>query len=157
MSEYCVVVVDHAKADIFRLAGPRSALQKLTTLDNPAGHGHERDLGTAPPGRVSTAGARRHTFEGKHTLRQHATESFVRAISSEVGKRVSGKAGDVQIVVVAAAPLQGLLRRFLPRSTRCPVVELRRNLGKLPQASLAREVRSFVGALQRQMPVGERA
>jgi len=156
VAEYCVVVVDHAKADIYRLAGPRGALQKLATFDNPGGHGHERDLGTSAPGRVSAGGSRRHTFDARHTLREHALESFVRLIAAEVGGRVSDAKRETQVVIVAAAPLLGLLRRFTRRAIRCQVSELPRNLSKLPQATLARRLRSFVGALQHQSVVGER-
>jgi hypothetical protein len=156
VAEYCVVVVDHAKADIYRLPGPRGALQKLASFDNPGGHGHERDLGTSAPGRVSAGGSRRHTFDTRHTLREHALESFVRLIAAEVGGRVTGAKRETHILVVAAAPLLGLLRRFMPRATRCRVSELPRNLSKLPPATLARRLRAFIGVLQRQSLVGER-
>ena len=79
---YTVVVADRAQALLYETPRMGGRLQRIATLGNPHGHGHERDLGASAPGRAFNRSAGVHQTMGQRTsLRAQATEKFARAIT----------------------------------------------------------------------------
>jgi hypothetical protein len=143
MSERLVLVVDHAVARIFRLAAPGAAPDELGRLDNPAGHGHERDLGASRPGRTAGGGGSRHAFEAPHTLRQHAAEVFAQRAAAALVKARGGSA--VPVVLVAGPELLGLVRPHL--ASISGLQEWPHNLANLPDPELRQHLQSLPAAI----------
>jgi hypothetical protein len=141
MAGYTVIVADHSAAGIYSLPAMNSPLRRVAVVENPAGHQHERDLGSDAPGRVMGWAGVRHAFAPRHTLQQHATEVFVRAIVS-AARPVAGRRVGTEVLVVAAPGLRGALRRFVPRHWRVTVMPS--GLAKLPAKELRTRVVRFI-------------
>lgn len=146
MSMYLLLVADHASARLMRVLGPRGTPEELTRLDNPAGHGHERDLGTSAPGRGTSGGGNRTAFEPAHTLREHATEVFAQHVSAAV-VRATAAEPDSQLVIVAGPEMLGVLRRHLSAGKRA-TLEYPHNLANLPDPDLHRRLLEAVAQLR---------
>jgi protein required for attachment to host cells len=141
MVAYTVIVADRSGAGIYRLPTPGGVMRKLEAVQNPAGHRHERDLGSDAPGRVLGWGGVRHAYAPRHTLQQHATETFARAVIG-AAQRAAGRRATAEVLLVAAPGLRGTLRRFMPKTWRVTVMPL--GLTKVPAAELRRRVVKFL-------------
>jgi hypothetical protein len=142
MAGYTVIVADHSAAGIYRLPATNAPLRRIAVVANPAGHRHERDLGSDAPGRVMGWAGVRHAFTARHTLQQHATEMFVRAIVS-AARPVAGRRPGTEVLVVAAPGLRGTLRRFMPP---LPAKELRTRVVRFISGPPERPRRVWFGA-----------
>jgi protein required for attachment to host cells len=139
MNAQLLLVADHASARLFRVPGRHGAPDELTRLDNPAGHGHERDLGTSAPGRGTGGGeGRRTAYEPAHTLREHATEVFAQHIATAVARATAAEPA-APLVIVAGPEMLGVLRRHLPIGHSAPR-EWPHNLANLPEPDLHRRL-----------------
>jgi len=148
MSSYLMLVADHASARLLRMPDPHATPEELSRLDNPAGHGHERDLGTSAPGRGTGGGeGRRTAYEPAQSLREHATEVFAQHIAVAVAKATAGVPED-QLVVVAGPAMLGVLRQHLPAGQR-QALEWPHNLANLPDADLHRRLREAATELRK--------
>jgi protein required for attachment to host cells len=148
MTEFRVLVADNVKAQLYELPSRRSALKSLQCFVNPAGQQPERALGTSRPGRVTSGvGGGRHAYQQKQGLKEHAEEVFVRQVASALAKDARASGG-APIVLVAAPRLLGIYRQHLPAALRDRVVlEVKRDLAKLPVGELTKRVREAVKAL----------
>ncbi len=146
MSMYLLLVADHASARLMRVLGPRGTPEELMRLDNPAGHGHERDLGTSAPGRGISGGGSRTAYEPAHTLREHATEVFAQRVATAVTKATTAEP-DSQLVIVAGPEMLGVLRRHLPTG-RQPALEWPHNLANLPEPELHQRLLASIAELR---------
>lgn len=147
MNTHLVLVADHASARVFRVPGLEADLDELIRLENPAGHGHERDLGSSAPGRgVGGGEGRRTAFESAHTLREHATELFVRKIARELAPLLTREPA-AQLVLVAGPEMLGALRGHLDLAGESRL-EWPHNLANLPTPDLRRRLRTAVAELR---------
>jgi len=147
MSGFCVVVADHAKADVYRLATARGPLERVASIVNPSGHGHERDLGTARPGRVTGGSGQRHALQPHQQLREHATEVYAQEVADQVGKLLAGQPDTPRVAIAAAPSLVGALRPKLVRTTRQQPLIVHHSLSKLSESQLAVRLRTWAGGL----------
>ena len=148
MTAFRVLVADKVKAQLYDLPSRRSPLQALQSFVNPAGMQPERALGSGRPGRVTSGtGGGRHSYEPKHSIREHAEDVFVRQVVSAL-EADAGQNGGAPLVLVAAPRLLGTYRRHLPDNLKQRVaVELRLDLTKLSVPELTKRVREAVTAL----------
>jgi protein required for attachment to host cells len=143
MNARLMLVADHATARLFRVPGLQKVADELTRLDNPAGHGHERDLGTSAPGRGTGGGeGRRTAYEAEHTLREHATEVFAQHVAREVARLTTAEPNS-GLVIVAGPEMLGVLRKHLPTGHGAPA-EWPHNLANLPEPDLHRRLQEAV-------------
>jgi protein required for attachment to host cells len=147
MRDYRVLVVTRGQAELYALAGAAAPLRRLASLQNPAAHRRDRDLGAGRPGRVwnRSAGVR-HALEQAHGLRESADRRF----AQEVATALAGAAGDparTGIVLVAEPRLLGVYAQLLPRHVAEQVVaRVPVNLGKAPAEVLRKRVRAALRA-----------
>ena len=147
MNALLFLVADHASARLFRVPGVNRTPDELSRLDNPAGHGHERDLGSSAPGRGTGGGeGRRTAYESAHTLREHATEVFAQHIAAAVARVTAAEQG-AHLVIVAGPEMLGVLRRHLPAGHGTSR-EWPHNLANLPEPELHRRLEEAVTQLQ---------
>lgn len=147
MNTFLLLVADHASARLFRMPGMQGDRDEVTRLDNPAGHGHERDLGSSAPGRgVGGGDGRRTAFESAHTIREHATEVFAQRVAEAVGRVMAAEPGS-ELVVVAGPEMLGVLRRHLPTGRQTPR-EWPHNMANLPDPELHLRLREAVTELR---------
>jgi protein required for attachment to host cells len=153
MAGFRVLVADKVKAQLYAMPTRRSSLKSLECFVNPAGRQPERALGSGRPGRVTSGtGGGRHTFEARHTIKEHAGEVFVKQVAAAVAAdaRRNGEAG---VVLVAAPRLLGAYRRQLPAAVRDRIVaEVRLDLTKLPPIELNKRVREAVASARATSP-----
>lgn len=140
MKTHLVLVADRAHSSIYRLRAQNGRPELLVELDNPAGHGHERDYGSSRPGRVVGGGGGRHALEDNETLREHETVAYVHRLAALLEKTRAGEPG-AHVVIAAAPPMLGLLRQhvYLPRQPA--VMEWPHNLSALPSHELEQRLR----------------
>jgi len=143
-----MLVADHASARLFRVPGRQGDCDEVTRVDNPAGHGHERDLGSSAPGRGTGGGAGRHTaYEAPHSLREHATEVFAQHIVAAVAHALAAEPA-ARLVIIAGPEMLGVLRRHLPAS-HGESREWPHSLAKLPDGELHRRLREVAAELHK--------
>ena len=147
MSTIKIFVADTRHAHVFEMPSPTGTLRKITTLENPYTGKHERDLGADAPGRrMSRAGGglRVTALEGRTTLKQHATELFVKLLA----RSLSGEArtpGVKGVVLIASPRLMGLLEAQLPKTVQKRIVaQIRRDLVDVPRLELQKRVKTAV-------------
>ena len=148
MTYFRVLVADKAKAQLYDLPTRRSALKSVQCFVNPAGKLQEQALGTSRPGRaMSGASGRRHAYQPKHGIKEHAEEVFVRQVAVALAADAES-AGGAPIILIAAPRLLGAYRRYLPAAVRDRIVlELRLDLIKLPVRELTLRVREAIKTL----------
>ena len=148
MTAFRVLVADKVKAQLYELPSRRSALKALQCFVNPAGHQPERALGSGRPGRVTsgTSGVR-HAYQGRHGIKEHAEEVFVREVIAALAKPADVKRA-APIVLVAAPRLLGIYRKHLPEAVRDRIaLELKLDLTKLSAGELNKRVREALKEL----------
>jgi protein required for attachment to host cells len=149
MSGIRVLVANKSKAELYDLPTRRSSLKPVRSFVNPAGTKRESALGTSRPGRVMnrSGGGARQAYESKHTLKGQAEEELVREVAGSLVtyfKRGSG----ARMVLVAAPQTLGIYRRHLPAAVRQRVIlEIQRDLNKLPVATLNKRVLAALNEL----------
>jgi protein required for attachment to host cells len=150
MSVIRVVVANKTKAEMYDLPTRRSALKPVRTFVNVAGKQRESALGTGRPGRtMNRSGGVRQTYQSKHSIKEQAEEDLVRQVAAALVTHLKRRTG-AQIVLVAAAQTLGLYREHLPAAVKKRVVlEIQRDLNKLPVATLGERV---LAALQELPP-----
>jgi len=150
MSTIRVLVANKTKAELYDLPTRRSALKPLRTFVNPAGKKRESALGTSRPGRVMNRSAGvRQAYESKHSIKEQAEEELVRQVAAALLTHVKRGSG-TRMVLVAAPQTLGVYRRHLPAAVRKRVIlEIQRDLNKLPVARLGERV---LAALQELPP-----
>ena len=146
MGPYLLLVADHATARLIRVLAPRGVPEELARLDNAAGHGHERDLGSSPPGRGMSGQGSHTAYQPAHTMREHATEVFAQHIAAAVARATTAEPA-ARLVIVAGPEMLGVLRQHLPARTQA-ALEYPHNLANLPEADLHRRLLDAVAQLQ---------
>lgn len=143
MSSYRVVVASIDRAEIYDLPDPRGALEHIVSLANPAAHKRSHDLGTDAPGRVAGGGGSvRHAYQPRHTLKEGATEQFVRSVIEGLVGEYAAKPG-ADIILIASPRLMAQYKRLAPRALAARfAVEVPRDLVKSPKAVLETKIRS---------------
>jgi len=141
MSGIRVLVANKTKAELYDLPTRRSGLKPMRSFVNPAGTKRESALGASRPGRVmNRSGGVRQSYESKHSLKEQAEEELVRQAAAALAgyfKRGSG----ARMVLIAAPQTLGIYRRHLPAAVRKRVIlEIQRDLNKLPVTSLGKRV-----------------
>ncbi|HLQ11804.1 MAG TPA: host attachment protein [Steroidobacteraceae bacterium] len=121
MPAYTVIVADQRNATIYDLAAPAAPLCILDRLVNPAGHRHERGSGSRAPRRPKGWNGLRHALMPRPADRQHATESFLRAVIAAADRPVPGQQR-YEVLLITAPALQGVFRRLVPRSWNVTVL-----------------------------------
>lgn len=140
-----IVVANQAEAAFYDL-GSRTEEPRFTTrLTDPIAHLHDRDLKSDRPGRFSNhaqlTGGRRgatahHGTGGERSPRKHEAALFAGRIAEQLEQARRGDEFD-RLVVMAAPPFLGLLRKALPNSVRLQVAaEVDKDLVHEPPASL---------------------
>lgn len=145
-----VLVANKTKAEMYDLPTRRSALKPVRTFVNPAGQKRESALGTSRPGRVmNRSGGVRQAYQSKHSIKEQSEEDLVRQVAAALEAHLKRGSG-MQIVLVAASQTLGIYRRHLPAAVRKRVIlEIQRDLNKLPVATLGKRV---LAALQELPP-----
>jgi protein required for attachment to host cells len=141
MSGIRVLVANKTQAELFDLPTRRSALKPVRSFVNPAGTKRESALGTSRPGRVmNRSGGVRQTYQSKHTLKELAEQELVRQVAAALAAYLKRGSG-ARMVLVAAPHTLGIYRRHLPAAVRKRVIlEIQRDLNKLPVATLHKRV-----------------
>ena len=140
MKTHLVLVADRAASRIYRLRANNGGPELMAQLENPVGHGHERDYGSSRPGRVASGGGARHALEDHETLREHETVAYVHRVAALLEKTRAGEPG-AHVVVAAAPPMLGLLRQHLYLPRQPAVLEWPHNLAALPSHELEQRLR----------------
>jgi protein required for attachment to host cells len=141
MSGIRVLVANKTKAELYDLPTRRSALKPVRSFVNPAGTKRESALGTSRPGRVmNRSGGVRQAYQAKHSVKEQAEEDLVRRVASALVAYLKRGSG-ARMVLIAAPQTLGIYRRHLPAAVRKRVIlELQRDLNKLPVATLEKRV-----------------
>lgn len=140
MKTHLVLVADRAAARIYKLRAHNGGPELLAELENPAGHGHERDYASSRPGRVAGGGGSRHALEDHETLREHETVAYVHRVAAVLEKVRADEPG-THVVIAAAPPMLGLLRQHLYLPRQPAVLEWPHNLAGLPAHELEVKLR----------------
>jgi protein required for attachment to host cells len=142
MTSYQVVVADSDNVNVYALASVQGALEKTSSFSNPAAGLRSHDLGASAPGRTqSGSGSMRHAYQPRHTLKERATEQFVRSVIAALVAQEKRKANE-SIVLVASPRLITLYKRLMPRALKAKLtLEVPRDLVKLPKTVLAKRIR----------------
>lgn len=118
MAKNWVVVADSAAVRIFSMAGPRSSLQEIETLDHPEGRLPAGEINADRPGRsFASAGKRRHAMEREVDPKKQATTTFARGVVERLeNARAQGELE--RLILVAAPEFLGLLREHLSSESK---------------------------------------
>ncbi|MEY4377391.1 MAG: hypothetical protein RJB26_1941 [Pseudomonadota bacterium] len=142
MKTHLVLVADRAHSRVYRVRAQNGGPELLAEIENPAGHGHDRDYASSRPGRVVGGGGTRHAFEDHETLREHETVAYVHRVAALLESARAGEPG-AHVIIAAAPPMLGLLRQhvYLPRQPE--VLEWPHNLSALPTHMLEERLREL--------------
>lgn len=145
MSTIQILVADRGAARLFECAAPKAALQPLAEFANAGLGTHERDLVSARVGRMrNPTGGRPQTLAARTTAREHAVDTFARAIARRVGGQATARGHDA-LILVAEPRLLGSIRRHLSKAARARVaVALPLDLGHDSTAELQRRLAPVV-------------
>lgn len=143
-----VLVANKTEAALYDLPTRVSALKPLRSFVNPAGTKRESALGTSRPGRVmNRSGGIRQAFEPKRGIKEQAEEELVRQVCAALVTQVKRGSG-MRMVLVAAPHTLGVYRRHLPAEVRKRVIlEIQRDLNKLPVTKLGERVLAAIREL----------
>ncbi len=145
MGSIRVIVADSARADIYELTGRRAALAKLDTISNQAARLHERDLGSAAPGRVMnrTRGGRT-ALQPRQTLKQHAAEQFARQLARSIASQGRSTGVDGLVLVIAPRFLARVKSHLSKTAAGRIIGEVRRDLVDVPKLQLRTQVHAVL-------------
>jgi protein required for attachment to host cells len=141
MRTLLIVVADAAAVRLYRLPTDARRLALLDVLANPAARQHEHELRGGRQGRrFSRAAGHPQALAGHTPARRVATERY----TAELARRIvalCARQRDADLVLVAGGRLLGALERRLPPPTQHRLVaSIPRDLGRLTEAALAREI-----------------
>lgn len=141
--KFTVVVADRAQAQLYETEKLGARLQRVATLDNPSGHGHERDLGSAAPGRSFNRSAGVHqTLSQRTSLREHSAEQFAKTIARSLS-RTAAAAQCAGVVLVASPRFLSSIRKALSRNVQAKVVRvIAKDLAHQPQRIVNEHLRA---------------
>lgn len=148
-----VMVADAARARFFMSDG--NDLQPIAnaTFDNPAAHGHSRDLVSDKPGRtIESVGGARHAEEPKHDPHRTAKAEFARRVADYVEQNARDDKFD-HLVMVAPPQLLGDLRGALgPHAAARLSATAPKDLTKIAAADLKSHLQPILAAARRAVP-----
>ncbi|HEV2229008.1 MAG TPA: host attachment protein [Steroidobacteraceae bacterium] len=140
-----IVVANQAEAAFYDLESRTGEPKFTTRLTDPLAHLHDRDFKSDRPGRFSDhaapAGGRRgatahHGTGGERSPRKHEAALFAGRIAEQL-EHARGNAEFDRLVVMAAPPFLGLLRKALSNALRVHVAaEVGKDLVSEPVASV---------------------
>ncbi|HXY95873.1 MAG TPA: host attachment protein [Steroidobacteraceae bacterium] len=140
-----IVVANQAEAAFYDLDSRTGDPKFATRLTDPLAHLHDRDLKSDRPGRFSdhallSPGRRgataHHGTGGERRPRKHEAEVFARQVAGQL-EHAQRNAEFDRLVVMAAPPFLGVLRKMLPDSVRLQVAaEVSKDLVNQPPASV---------------------
>lgn len=148
MSEYCVVVAEGARArfftlepaDIPELAGGPDLIEH-DALANPQHRAHDGSIyADTRGGRNRTPGGQGHGYDEHRKRHDTAVERrFARDIASRLD-RLARRNGTRHIILCAEKRMLGLLRGVVSAPPGTEIVEVGKDLAKLPTAELHRHL-----------------
>jgi protein required for attachment to host cells len=116
LPELFVVVADSTRATTYALKSANGRLVQQSTMQSPAVHKHERDLGTDRAGRVvNRLGGVQHSLGARHGLKQQAAAAFLRSLADSISARLNTT--DESLILIAAPRVLGALKASLPDKT----------------------------------------
>lgn len=142
-----IMVADAATSRTFLHDRPGQGMTLLDDglFENPAAHGHTRDLGTDKPGRsFDSAGGARHAQEPRTDLHRQAKANFAKRLADYIEHGAAQKKFE-RLVLVAPPQMLGDLRAALGKqSARLVTDTLDKDLTKSPPAEIADHLRPLV-------------
>lgn len=145
-----VIVADAARARFFLSEGPDMRPLDDATFENPAAHGHSRDLVSDKPGRsIESVGGARHAEEPKHDPHRAGKAAFARRMADFVEQNARDDKFD-DLVMVAPPQLLGDLRHALGRHAAARLIGAApKDLMKIPAAELKSHLKPILAAAAR--------
>lgn len=145
-----VMVADAARARFFLSEGAEIRPLDDATFENPAAHGHSRDLVSDRPGRsIESVGGAHHAEEPKHDPHRTAKAAFARQVADFVEQNARESKFD-DLVMVAPPQLLGDLRSALGRHAAARLVGTApKDLMKIPAAELKSHLQPILDAAAR--------
>lgn len=117
MAKTWILVADSSQAKIFTVDKPLGPLEKLDTLDHPAGRQHEQQLTSDLPGRsFDISGQGRHAMEESTAPKEQEAINFAKEIGSHL-EAARNKGDFTKLVMVSGPAFLGLLRKNLSAET----------------------------------------
>jgi protein required for attachment to host cells len=142
-----VVVADAASAKILTLEGAQTDQDPAigATFENPAVHGHSRDLVSDKPGRaMESMGTMRHAQEPKTDPHRQAKLAIARDIAAYLARANNEHKFD-ELVLVAPPTTLGDLRAVLDKAVAKRVAgEIGKDVTKLPASDVVAQVRAVL-------------
>ena len=140
-----IVVANQAEAAFYDLDSRTGEPQFATRLTDPLAHLHDRDFKSDRPGRFSDhallgpgrrGATAHHGTGGERRPRKHEAEVFARQVAEQLEQARRNAEFD-RLVVMAAPPFLGVLRKVLPDSVRVQVAaEVHKDIVSEPPASV---------------------
>jgi len=140
-----IVVANQAEAAFYDLDSSTGEPKFATRLTDPLAHLHDRDFKSDRPGRFSDhallgpgrrGATAHHGTGGERRPRKHEAEVFARQVAGQL-EHAQRNAEFDRLVVMAAPPFLGVLRKVLPDSVRLHVAaEVSKDLVNEPPASV---------------------
>lgn len=124
-----IVSANQAEARIFERFDASNKLVAITSLSDPAGRSHARDLGTDKPGRsFDSAGGGRHSMEDPTPIKKQEANRFAKEIAQYLQNRRSSNSFD-NLVLICGPEFLGLLQSHLDGPTEKLVTQtIKKNL-----------------------------
>jgi len=140
-----IVVANQAEAAFYDLDSRTAEPKFATRLTDPLAHLHDRDFKSDRPGRFSDhallgpgrrGATAHHGTGGERRPRKHEAEVFARQVAEQLEQARRNAEFD-RLVVMAAPPFLGVLRKVLPDSVRVQVAaEVHKDIVSEPPASV---------------------
>ena len=132
-----VMIADAARARFFMSEGHDIVPVDGAILENPAAHGHSRDLVSDRPGRtIESVGGAHHAQEPRTDPHRAAKADFAQRVADYVEKNALAKKFD-DLVIVAPTQMLGDLRAALGQHAAALLVgTAHKDLMKIPAAEL---------------------
>jgi len=150
-----VMVADAARAHFFASAGHDILPVDGATLENPAAHGHSRDLVSDRPGRtVESVGGAHHAEEPRMDPHRAAKADFAKRVADYAEKNALANKFD-DLVIVAPPQMLGDLRACLGQHAAARLAgTAHKDLMKIPPAELKAHLLPILddAALRRRRP-----
>lgn len=149
MSRLRIVVADQAEAVFYDTPFLPGHLRETSRVRDVAAHLHERDLASDRPGRTHAPMGKgsRHAFGPEPHLRKQEAERFARLIARMLDEARNKDEFD-ELILVAAAPFLGMMRRELSRLTADRVMHvIPKDLVHGPVSDLERHLEALAAEL----------
>lgn len=129
MKAYTVVVGDSTRARIFTTDSAKSPLIEITTMANPEGRMHDRDITSDLPGKdKGIGGSGGHSYQEKTDPKKYEIEMFAKRVADYLDD--ARNANELlHLLIVSSPEFLGELRNHLsPETNEKIVFELDKNL-----------------------------